>query len=120
MLSPELYGLLVELKGFRHVVRHRSFDGPQWKGEDLARRPGYTAAIERIREARTFLNLPDGVTVSVSELPCRDPGCPDVETVVAILAAGSKPRIARFHKPIPEIEQDELDEGLSGLAYPGC
>src|SRR5450631_2864092 len=39
VLDPELYGLLVELKGFRHVVRHRyGFDlDPSKVNDNLAR-----------------------------------------------------------------------------------
>jgi len=73
----------------------------------------YPAAIERIKERTpTFLGLGDAATVSVSELACRNPGCQDVETIVAVLAADEKTRTARFHKPIPNLGDDELTEGL--------
>jgi len=48
------------------------------------------------------------VTVSVTELSCREPGCPDVETVVAILSEREKPCVARFHKSIPDVTAEEL------------
>ena len=73
------------------------------------RRPGYPEAIDRIKAAtRGLLKLSDDTVVSVTELTCRDPGCPDIETVVAILIAGKTPRTFRFHKSIPAVEPAEL------------
>jgi hypothetical protein len=51
----------------------------------------------------------------VTELNCREPGCPDTETIIAILSAGQSPRIARIHKAIPEVEMAELAAALSAL-----
>jgi uncharacterized protein YutE (UPF0331/DUF86 family) len=51
LLSSELYGLLVELKGFRHVVRHRyGFDLDASKvDENLARvRVAFPAFVEAV------------------------------------------------------------------------
>jgi hypothetical protein len=82
----------------------------------LARRqkPGYPEAIARIKlMTRQCLNLPEDVVVSVTELACRDPGCPDIETVVAILRAEAKPQTVRFHKPIPDVEFADLQMALS-------
>lgn len=73
------------------------------------RAPGYAQAIERLKTAtRELLALSDDAVVSVTELACRDPGCPAIETVVAILVAGERPRTARFHKRIPEIGESDL------------
>jgi hypothetical protein len=80
------------------------------------RMPGYPGAIEHIKTiVRTVLDLSDEVTVSVTELACRDSGCPDIETVVAILWAGRKPLTVRFHQPIPEISDGDLQTALSRL-----
>jgi len=74
-----------------------------------SRAPGYAQAIERLKTAtRELLALSDDAVVSVTELTCRDPGCPDIETVVAILIAGQRPRTARFHRRIPEVDRSEL------------
>ncbi|QPF90636.1 hypothetical protein [Bradyrhizobium commune] len=73
------------------------------------RRTGYPEAVQQLKlQAQKLLGLPDDVTISVSELSCREPGCPDVETVVAILREGEKPTIARVHKPIPDVTSQEL------------
>ena len=75
-----------------------------------ARRAGYPEAIQQLKlETRKLLGLSDDVTISVTELTCREPGCPDVETVIAILRAKEKPTIARVHKSIPEVTCKELE-----------
>jgi hypothetical protein len=72
-------------------------------------RTGYPQAVQELKlQTQKLLGLSDDVTVSVTELSCREPGCPTVETVVAILGEGEKPTIARIHKPIPNVTPDEL------------
>lgn len=72
-------------------------------------RTGYPEAVQHLKlQTQELLGFSDGVTISVSELSCREPGCPDAETVVAILREGEKPIIARVHKPIPDIAPHEL------------
>ena len=70
---------------------------------------GYPQAVQQLKlQTQKLLGLSDDVTISVSELTCREPGCPEVETVVAILGGGEKPIIARIHKSIPDVTLDEL------------
>ncbi|MES2197551.1 MAG: nitrate reductase [Pseudomonadota bacterium] len=79
-------------------------------------RAGYREAIDRIKtETRILLDLAGDATVSVTELNCREPGCPDTETIVAIFRAGQPPAMARLHKPIPEIDMTELAEAVAAL-----
>jgi hypothetical protein len=76
-------------------------------------RTGYPQAVQELKlQTQKLLGLSDDVTISVSELTCRESGCPDVETVVAILRDGEKPKIARIHKSIPDVTLDELKEAL--------
>jgi hypothetical protein len=80
-------------------------------------KPGYPDAIANLKtQTRRLLQLDEDVAVSVAELVCRDPGCPDTETVVAILVAGTAPRIAKVHKPIPGVTVADLAAafGVSG------
>ncbi|NDV89269.1 nitrate reductase [Aurantimonas aggregata] len=77
----------------------------------LARKqkPGYPEAVAALKaETRRLLDLSDDVTVSVTELTCRDLGCPDIETVIGILVAGTAPRIAKIHKTVPEVTPADL------------
>ncbi|OBG29248.1 hypothetical protein A5764_23060 [Mycobacterium sp. 852002-51057_SCH5723018] len=54
---------------------------------------------------RTTLVVPDDVAVTVQQLTCREPGCPPVETVIAVLAAPS--RRWTLHHPLSAI-RDEM------------
>lgn len=58
---------------------------------------------------RTTLSLPEDTTVTVSQLSCREPGCPPLETVIAIL--DDPPRRWTIHRPLAEID-DALVTGL--------
>jgi hypothetical protein len=55
-------------------------------GTAVAIDPAHTAAIRRW--TREYLRLPQDSTVTVNELACRDPGCPLVETVIAVFEEG--------------------------------
>lgn len=50
---------------------------------------GDLQAVQQLKlQTQKLFGLSDDVTVSVSELPCREPGGPDIETIVAILREG--------------------------------
>ena len=72
-------------------------------------REGYPQAVQELKlQTQRLLGLSDDVVISVTELSCREPGCPDVETVVAVLKEREKPMLARIHKSIPDVTGDEL------------
>lgn len=72
-------------------------------------RPGYPLAVQALKShTRQLLALSDDVAIAVSELSCRKPGCPDVETVVAVLREAQEPLVARIHSPIPEVTLEQL------------
>ncbi|MEM6665940.1 MAG: nitrate reductase [Pseudomonadota bacterium] len=54
--------------------------------------------------------MPPGTeaTVSVTELACRDEGCPDIETVIGILEQGRPIRTYRVHQPITDVTRDDV------------
>lgn len=54
-------------------------------------------------EARRFFAAADDATISIMELDCTDTDCPGIETVIALLAAGQRPRFIRFQKPVAKI-----------------
>lgn len=82
-------------------------------------RTGYPEAVQQLKlQAQKLLGLSNGVTISVSELSCRETGCPDVETVVAILRQGEKPTIARVHKSIPDVTLQELQAAFELALVP--
>lgn len=46
--------------------------------------------------------------ITVNELRCAEPGCPEVETVIGILTAGQPARPLRLHKPLAELTAADL------------
>lgn len=61
---------------------------------------------------RDTLALPEDTAVTVSQLTCREPGCPPVETVIAVL--DSTGRRWTIHRPLTDID-DTLVTGLLDL-----
>jgi len=77
----------------------------------LAPRRGVPDKTRRIKEwTREVLKLEPDVAVSVTELACRDEGCPDVETVVGVMRPGKPIETMRIHLPISDISKDDLNE----------
>ena len=62
-------------------------------------------ALSIAERVRTVLDLHDDVAVTVQQLTCREPGCPPVETVIAILA--NPARRWTLHRPLADVT-DEL------------
>lgn len=68
--------------------------------------PAHLAAIKSwVSEA---LALPDDVTVMVTELRCTEPGCPPLETVIAVLQPGLPPEQRKLHKASAAISADDI------------
>ncbi|MEY9938899.1 hypothetical protein [Streptacidiphilus sp. MAP5-3] len=76
--------------------------------------PEHTARVNAIKgQTRRELDLDDGDTVVVRQLDCTEPGCPPVETVVAVLGAGGASRRWTLHHPVTEITPQRLAEALA-------
>ena len=70
---------------------------------------GQDAAIERVQAwTRARFALEADATVMVSELACRRPGCPPLETVVAFWNDEGGRRHFRVFKPVTEVVLDDL------------
>ena len=50
--------------------------------------------------------------VVVSELACTEPGCPPVETVIALLRAGETPRQIKVHKAAVDVTEADVRAAL--------
>lgn len=71
--------------------------------------PKRVAAIRRIKQAALALfEAGEEDAVAVSELRCAEPGCPPIETVVALLRPGAPPRHVKIHKPAVEVTDEDL------------
>jgi len=75
----------------------------------LAPRRGLPEKTRQIKAwVREFHALSEDVVVSVTELACRDAGCPDVETVVGIMRPGQKIQTIRIHKALVEVTREDF------------
>jgi len=58
-----------------------------------------------VREA---LALSEDSVVTISEVNCRDPGCPDVETAILVMIPGLPTRMIRIARPLAEAQFADL------------
>ena len=71
------------------------------------------AAIRALKVlAREMLAAVEDDVVVVNELACTEPGCPPLETVVALLRSGEKPRQIKVHKAAVEVTEADLRAAL--------
>ncbi len=67
---------------------------------------------DRIKDwTREVFHLNDETTVMVTELECREPGCPPVETVIALLKGPGNTQQYKIHKTVDQIGLSDV-EGL--------
>ena len=75
--------------------------------------------VRKIKEALgESLSIQNNATITVTELTCLEEGCPPVETVVALLKAGSDPLQHKIHKPAAEFKAADLTEIAIRWGYP--
>jgi hypothetical protein len=70
-----------------------------------------TAALKAT--VRDVLGLDDSHTVVIQQLACVEPGCPPVETVLAVLSATDPPRRWTIHKPTADVTDDDIRAALT-------
>lgn len=77
---------------------------------DLFSRAGSKADPRKIEQLKTWtyelLELDWEIPVSVSQLRCTEPGCPPLETVVAVMTNPAKQY--KIHKSIDAIEYTDI------------
>ncbi|WP_245790713.1 hypothetical protein [Streptomyces monashensis] len=57
---------------------------------------------------RTLLGLDEDTAVVIRQLACTEPGCPPLETVVAVLPMEGEARRWTLHRPADQITEDDL------------
>jgi hypothetical protein len=73
------------------------------------KRTGLSEVLTAIKSmTRETLCLGEDVHVSVSELKCYEPGCPDVETVIVVMKPGNPHVLFRIHKPVMSVTRDDV------------
>jgi hypothetical protein len=59
---------------------------------------------------RAVFHLNDEATVMVTELECREPGCPPIETVIAVLKGPGDTQQYKIHKTATELGLSDIEE----------
>jgi hypothetical protein len=71
------------------------------------------AAIAAIKAAaRKALAMGEDGAVTVSEIACPDPGCPDCETVILAMPKGGVTQAYKIRKPLSEVTEQDVREAL--------
>ncbi|HAA30742.1 MAG TPA: hypothetical protein DCE56_27445 [Cyanobacteria bacterium UBA8553] len=69
---------------------------------------------EKIRQIKTWiyelLEIDSEISISISQLCCTEPGCPPIETVIAVMT--SPIQQYKIHKPMTELEHTDISEVL--------
>ena len=74
--------------------------------------------VRHIKEAlRAALSLPDGTTVTVTELACLEEGCAPIETVVALLRPDAPPLQHKLHKPTDAVDAEDLVQACRAWGF---
>jgi hypothetical protein len=77
------------------------------------RRPNLAAVADIKRWTTEVFHLPESASVLVTELRCAEPGCPPLETVIAILDPAPA-RQVKIPKPVAEVTfLDVAERGAS-------
>jgi hypothetical protein len=66
---------------------------------------------------REALGLGEEATLAIAELRCSEEGCPDVETVVALLHAGGRQHEWHFLLPLERITRQHIAEMLERFPF---
>jgi hypothetical protein len=57
------------------------------------------------------------IGISVSEIICRDPGCPGTETIILVMAPLKKTAACKVSKAMADVTEDDVRDALKTLAY---
>ena len=77
-------------------------------------RPKATGDADRIKTlVRRHMDIADDVTLMVSELRCHEDGCPDIETVIAVMTGADQRQSWKIAKPMMQINEDDVSHLIS-------
>lgn len=78
--------------------------------------PSRRASIAHVKRwTRELLHLDDEVTLTIHELRCAEPGCPDLETVIGISTAPGQWRRLRIPRALASLTRDDLEAAARQL-----
>ena len=65
---------------------------------------------DRIKSwARVAWSTTEETTIMITELECREPGCPPIETVIALLEGPGKTTQYKIHKTAHEVTKQDVE-----------
>jgi hypothetical protein len=71
--------------------------------------PDFLAALESVQSwTRRRFKLAQESAVLISEVACRLPGCPPLETVVAFWTEDDKRHQFKLYKPVADVTYDDI------------
>ena len=77
--------------------------------------PSTKISPEHLKQLKTWtyeiLSMETSVPISISQLTCTEPGCPPLETVIAIMT--QPPHTYKVHQAAVDISQDGLVQALT-------
>lgn len=72
------------------------------------------AQPEKVQQIKTWiyetLDLPAGSPISISQLQCHEPGCPPIETVIAIMTQPTQ--TFKVHASVADISREQVQQAL--------
>ncbi|WP_051215278.1 hypothetical protein [Granulicoccus phenolivorans] len=76
--------------------------------------PGRGSGVSQTSRVRALVaeHVPDDLVVLVTELACSEPGCPPVETVIALMYPGN-PHQFKLPKAVREVTADDVRQVLT-------
>jgi len=73
---------------------------------------GSSSQAGKVKEIKGWvqeaLQLPPEATIMVTELTCTEPGCPPLETVIALLRGPGDSGQQKIHRGVAEITRDDI------------
>jgi hypothetical protein len=79
--------------------------------KDLGGR-SYAAQASKVRAIKGWvqeiLALPPETTIMVTELTCTEPGCPPLETVIALLRGPGDSAQQKIHRSVAEVTKEDV------------
>ena len=67
---------------------------------------GHTKRVKDM--VRRAWSVPENVIIMVSELRCHEEGCPDVETVIALMRDRAEPKKIKIYQPLAELNLEGI------------
>lgn len=78
--------------------------------------PERAARVRTLKEwTREALNLPEDAVILATELRCTEPGCPPLETVIAVMRVGDDRQQFKIHKPIDDVVYEDIEDGAARM-----